>query len=85
MFYCKNGTVKYVPEEKISLISVKYDRLVWTVANKLPKEIESYEIDEKNNLRFAVNEFYDCIKGYKEDNITRAVEITRILEELGSI
>jgi len=85
VFYCKNGTVKYVPEEKISLISVKYDRLVWTVANKLPKEIESYEIDEKNNLRFAVNEFYDCIKGYKEDNITRAVEITRILEELGSI
>lgn len=80
VFYCKNGTIKYVPEEKISLISVKYARRIWTI--NIPKKVDTYEFDEKNNLRFAVSEFYDCIKGHKKDNITRAVEITRILEDL---
>lgn len=83
VLYCKNGTIEYVPREKTSLVVVKYDRLAWTVADDLPKKTETYEIDEKNNLEFAIKEFYECIKGYKEDNITRAIEITRILEELG--
>ncbi len=82
VFYCEYGTIKYNPRENISLEVVNYERFVWTVDDKLPQWTKEFNIDEKNNLKFGIEEFYDCIKGSKKDNITRAVQITRILEDL---
>ncbi len=82
IFYCDNGTIKYNPRQEASLISIKYTRHNWVIGCDLPKETAIYKIDESNNLQFSIEEFLHCIWRLTEDNITRAIEITRILSEL---
>lgn len=41
-----------------------------------------FYIDEANNLRYAIEHFFEALERRVEDNIDRAVAITRILEML---
>ncbi len=82
IIYVEKGTIIYNPESQPSLQVEKYERLKWTVASKLPREHMDFYIDEANNLRYAIEHFFEALEGRAEDNIDRAVAITRILEML---
>ena len=82
IFYGDMGTMIYNPTSSPELQITTYERVKWTVMNKLPKQTKSYSIDESNNLRCALEYFYDCINGQAEDNVRRATQITKILEEI---
>ena len=82
IIYGERGTIIYNPVSQPSLQVEKYERLKWTVASKLPREHMDFYIDEANNLRYAIEHFFEALEGRVEDNIDRAVAITRILEML---
>lgn len=82
IIYGERGTIIYNPVAQPSLHFEKYERLKWTVGSKLPREHVEFRIDEANNLRYAIEHFYQALQGKAESNIDRAVAITRILETL---
>lgn len=82
--YCEDGSIKYNPIDPIALRTVAYERADWTVGDKLLAWSKECSIDEKHNLKYAIDEFYHCINGDREDNSSRAVEITKILCDLHS-
>lgn len=83
IIYGEKGTIIYDAVSYLSLCLNRYERRKWVVASELPTEHLEFRIDEANNLRYAVEYFYQALKGEAGGNIDRAVEITRILEGLG--
>ena len=84
IIYGETGTIIYNPESQPALQVENYERLSWTVATELPRKRREFQIDESNNLNYAVKQFYEALEGRTEGNAERAVSITRILEELQS-
>lgn len=82
VLYGEKGTVTYNPLASPSLRVVRYDRPRWTVANKIPRKVKEFNIDESNNLRNAVEYFWNVLCGYEEDNLDRSVKVTQLLENL---
>ena len=82
IIYGDRGTIIYNPVSQPSLQVEKYERLKWTIADKLPREHTEFHIDEANNLRYAIEHFSQALQGKAEGNIDRAVAITKILETL---
>ncbi len=81
ILYGEQGTIVYNPVSPPSLQVEKYERLKWTVGSNLPREHTDFDIDESNNLRYAIEYFYEALEGRAGDNVDRAIAITRILEE----
>jgi len=46
---------------------------------------ESFSFDESHNLRYALENFYDVVKGKKESNLESAIAVTSVLESLNII
>lgn len=82
VFYGEKGTIMYTPTEPVTLRIVQYERVPWTVADKLRKTVHEFTTDESNNLRHAVAGFHRAITGEVPDNADLAVAITGILEKL---
>jgi len=82
VLYGEEGSIIYDPLSEYSLKLTRYERVRWTVADKLPKETSRYHFDERHNLRYAMETFYDVLRGKREGNLDTAVEITRILESI---
>jgi predicted dehydrogenase len=82
IIYGERGTIIYDPVSQPSLQVEKYERLKWTVGDKLPKEHMEFRIDEANNLRYAIDYFAKVLQRKAAGNIDRAVAITKILETL---
>lgn len=82
IIYGEKGTIIYDPVSQPSLQVERYERLRWTVADKLPREHMDFHIDEASNLRYAIEHFFEALMGEAEGNIDRAVTITKILETL---
>lgn len=80
VLYGEDGSIIYDPLSKYTLEIMRYKRLRWTVAEKIPKEKECFHINEGDNLKYAIQYLYDCIKGKSDSNIERALAITRIIE-----
>ena len=80
--YGQEGTMIYDAMSQPALQVERYERLKWTIASKLPRELWAYHSDESNNLRYAIEYFFRTLKGKVKSNIDTAVTITRILEEL---
>ena len=78
--YGEKGTIVYNPLANPSLRVAHYDRPLWTIAAKIPKRINEFNIDESHNLRNAVEYFWQVLCGCKEDNLDRSVKVTQILE-----
>lgn len=79
MIYGENGTIVYDAMSQPSLRVEKYNR---TAGPRLQSAQMPYHTDESNNLRYMVEHFYKAIGGEAEDNIDRAMEVTRILRML---
>lgn len=82
ILYGEHGTIIYNPMAEYELQVTTYERIPWTVADKLPKETSRHHFNERHNLRYAMETFYNVLRGKREGNLDTAVEITRILESI---
>lgn len=80
--YGKKGTIVYDTTTKPTLKVTWYRK----TPKKLPPDLiikkKSWTIDEKNNLKHAVDYFYKVLKGKEKTNLKRAIKVTEILENL---
>lgn len=81
VIYGTKGTIIYDPLAKKSLRIGWYRKEAGLLANDLLTKTKIYSYDEMNNLRYAVEYFYQALRGKAKTNINRAIEITRILED----
>lgn len=86
-FYGDSGTIVYKPVyAPDSVIMTKYDHdLKWTIGEKLIRDVKLVGVDETNNLRLAIQSFYNVLTGKEESNIENAIVITEILENIQKI
>lgn len=82
IIYGEKGTIIYNPASQPPLQIETYERLEWMIGSKLPKEHKDFDFDEAHNLRYALENFAQGLRGEVKSNVDRAVNITRILEEL---
>lgn len=85
IFYGENGTMIYDAVNDPSICAVSYERLKWTVADSLPKKTKVNYIDEKDNLKYAFESFYNVLCDKEQSNVDSAIKITSLLERLHSI
>lgn len=84
IWYGEKGTMVYDPITPPSLRVEVYEKVPWTVAVELPHRHTDYDIDEGNNLRYAIADFGEAVMGRTGTNLNRAMAITRILESLAT-
>lgn len=82
IIYGEKGTLTYNPLDSTSLKFTTYKRLDWAVADKLQQKTMKFYFDEANNIGHALEYFHKVLIGKAESNIDRAIEITKILENL---
>ncbi len=81
-FYGTKGTIIYDPLSSESLRIGWYKKVEGLLGKDLLIKKETYTYDEMNNLKYAIEYFYKTLIGNKATNINRAIDITRILENL---
>lgn len=83
ILYGEKGTIVYSSMEEPSLRVIHYrkDRGIIGDKDKLITKIRKYHINEKDNLRLAVEHFHKVLKNKEKSNINRALLITNILEK----
>jgi len=82
VIYGTKGTIIYQPTAEKSLRIGWYKKTPHLLAKDLLVKSKSYSIDEMNNLKYAVNYFYQTIKKSAPTNIQTAVQITKIIEKI---
>lgn len=82
IIYGEKGTVVYTSMSQPSVKISCYKKTEGVLGDKLITKEKSYFLDEKNNLKHAVEYFYKSLKGQVKSNINRAVLVTKILEML---
>jgi predicted dehydrogenase len=85
IIYGSKGTLVYNSMTSPSLRVICYKKTEGVLGDKLIVKDKSYLIDEKNNLKHAVDYFYKLLNKQGKTNIRRAVLITKILEGLNKI
>jgi len=81
VIYGTKGTIIYDPLSKKSLRIGWYKKPKGLLAKDLLTKKRVYSYDEMNNLKYAVEYFYQTLKGKAKANIDRAIEITKIIEK----
>jgi len=83
-FYFKNATIIYnptlAPDEVLKI--TEYNNIYKAVPPQLIDNETFTNIDESNNLKYAIEYFYDLMNGTVEGNIDTAIKVTRILENI---
>jgi predicted dehydrogenase len=85
IIYGRKGTLVYSTMSEPSLKYFCYKKTEGVLGEKLIIKERSYFIDEKNNLKLAVQYLYDALTGRASGNIERAIMVTKILESKGRI
>lgn len=80
--YGKKGTIVYDAIAKPSLKATWYKKKIGLLPRELVYKQKVWNINEQNNLKYAVDYFYKIIKNQKKSNLERAITITQILEKL---
>ena len=83
--YGENGTIKYNPYNFYSLSCTLYNKKYKALSDELTQKETMYRFDEKNNLRYAIQYFYNLLNDNEISNIDTAIKITKILEKRGKI
>lgn len=78
--YGSEGTMVYDGLSQPSLLYILYRKLEGALANELVLEDKNYFFDEFNNLMYAVEYFRDVLAGNEQTNLTRALCVTKVLE-----
>jgi predicted dehydrogenase len=80
--YGQKGTITYDPQAKSSLRAVWYQRKKGALPPGLIQKEKSWQIDEANNLKHAVDYFYQVLTKKEKSNLTMAIKVTNVLENL---
>lgn len=79
--YNDDNTIIYNPGLG-NLEVISYERPEWDI--NIPTQKSSWNLDESNNLKYAIEHFYRVITGKEESNLDRAVRVTKVLEDIGA-
>lgn len=82
IFYGDKGSIIYNPLSAKTLQVATYKKISKTIASQLPVNQKFFEFDESNNLKSALDYFYNAVMGKVKSNIKRAVLVTEVLENL---
>ena len=85
VIYGSRGTIIYDTQENPSLKITWYNKKHKLLPPELITDVKQYDLDESNNLDYALKFFYKSITKAQEANINRAIEVTRVLENLKNI
>lgn len=83
VLYGDKGAIIYQPgREEWTLRLLQYSAATRTSTKMLIQDVTDIHTNERDNLRYAVKFFTDVFFGRRESNISDAIEVTRILEQL---
>lgn len=82
ILYGEKGTIVYSSMEEPSLRVIYYRKDRGIIGDKLITKTRKYHINEKDNLRFAIEHFYKALKNKEKSNISRALVVTNVLEKI---
>lgn len=82
IIYGQKGTIIYNSIEEPTLKTTWYKKTKKLLPDNLITEEKTWNFDEKNNLKFALDFFYRVIRGKEKTNLDRAIKVTEILERL---
>lgn len=84
ILYGSKGTIRctFNSFHKTPLELWRYKRKKWTPSDELSKSSEVFLFDEKHNLKYAIDAFYDVLTEGRATNIETAIKITGVLEEI---
>jgi predicted dehydrogenase len=78
--YGEKGTIQWDVSKEKSLKLTFYDKKYKALPHEMITEEHFWEFDEKNNLKYSVEAFYEVLHGKRDSNAEIAAEITRIIE-----
>lgn len=78
--YGEKGTLIFDPSSKDTVVTTWYSRTPGLRENELVLKREAHSFDENNNLKNAVQDFFEVVAHNKPDNLDRAIDITAALE-----
>lgn len=83
-FYFENVTVIYNPllSKEKSLSITEYNNKYKAVHSELIDKVIYVGFDERENLKYAIEYFYNIINGVVFSNIDTAIKVTKILETI---
>jgi predicted dehydrogenase len=84
IIYGARGTIIFDTMAESSLKAVWYKKTPMALPPGLTIKEKSWKIDEKNNLKYAVDYFYKVLKGREKTNLERAIKVTEVLEKLST-
>lgn len=82
ILFGEKGTLIYCPEEKETLLLTLYHRRDSASEQDLVEKKKCFNFDEKNNLKNAIENFYELLHRKKKCNIDRAVRVNYVLDLL---
>lgn len=82
IIYGDNGTIIYSPLTDNSLTVCRYNKRYAKLSPELIDDIDIHCLDEKNNLKYAIEYFKDVLDNKANSNVDSAIKITKILEGL---
>lgn len=82
ILFGEKGTLMYCPEEKEALTLTLYQRRDSIPEQDLIEKKKCFNFDEKNNLKNALENFYELIHHKKKCNIDRAIRVNSVLNLL---
>jgi predicted dehydrogenase len=82
VIYGRKGTVIYNPLEKEAVKFTLYNSDNAGMAKDIAEKAEAFVFDESHNIKYALENFYEVILKRKKPNLTKALLINQILDNL---
>ncbi|MCK4307121.1 Gfo/Idh/MocA family oxidoreductase [candidate division WOR-3 bacterium] len=82
IFYGSRGTLVFSSMREPTIQYNCYVKDEGVLGDQLITEEKFMSFDEKNNLKHAVNYFYDFLQGKAEGNLERSFQITKVLSQI---
>ncbi|MBF0522468.1 MAG: Gfo/Idh/MocA family oxidoreductase [Candidatus Omnitrophica bacterium] len=82
IIYGEKGTIIYAPDQKDVLTLTLYKRTRFSLDKEIIEKQQTFQFDENNNLKNALENFYHVIQRNRPSNSARAVSINTVLDIL---
>ncbi|GEM_PF-1179558 len=82
VIFGENGTIVYAPDTDAALTVTLYKKDNALLAKDLIKDSRSFNFDESNNLKNALENFHNVLSGKKPCNIERSLSVNKALKSL---
>jgi predicted dehydrogenase len=85
VIYGEGGSILYDPLSSPTLRVLRYRRDRSVPGNELVEEVRECNYDEGHNIRLVLEAFRRSLAGEENDNLSRAIVVTSVLETLDSV